>query len=182
MVTISCPKYYRDDNTLLKISMEDLELIYEHDKTDQKYNDSKRIQKEVYTKLQKLHRQNKFDNVLQKINIVKRHRDKMIVQQSFDGKVLTNNGWINYNLYRVLPSKVSNLLCLIKSRMNNRQKGIVDVKTTEEISKLIDDISNNDPLEVKAVMSVIKDEFLKKEENTDIEQIKKDSNNSVKKL
>lgn len=152
-VVISARKYSLDDYKFLSISKDELEFLYRKDEDNNDYDKSNQIRKDIYNKLEKLHKKNKIATVL---NMRKPKVEKSI-RRIYNTNELMNNCCINYNLYRLLPQKASELLCLLKLRDENKKMGIVSIKNMTEISSLMDEITNNDPKEVEAVMSAIEE-------------------------
>ena len=122
-------------------------------KNSKDYDKSNQIRKDIYNKIQKLHKKNKFITAL---NMRKPKLEKS-VRRIYNTNQLTNNCCINYNLYMRLPQKASELLCLLKLRDENRKLGIVATKNMAEISSIMDELTNNDPKEVDAIMSAIQE-------------------------
>jgi len=140
--TISSPLFNRDKENLIEITKDELDLLYKREKNATDYEQSELVRSDIVKRIQRLHIQNKIDGALEKVNPVAQYKQKMIVQESFDGKVIVGNYHMNKTLYKLLPQKLSFYLAKKLEQRKNTLKGECDVLLDDEIAELGTEISS----------------------------------------
>lgn len=135
----------------LEISLEELDLLYKRDNNDKLYDKSEFVRGKISSEFQNLIKKDKVKQYLNKFNIRKKIDNKSIVQKNIDGKVIVGEGTIDYNLYMLLPYKISQLIVKLKLQKQNRKKNISDPILTREISIINNELSNYDSNVIKKV-------------------------------
>jgi len=139
----------------LDITLDELEMLYQYKQDNPNYTKSEMVRTSICERIQNLQRKQRIDKALDIVNPVTKYRNKMIVQRSFDGRAFVGGGLINYNLYRLLPYKVSELLGKLQLRIENRKNSMVDVALTEDIAILNESISGGNAREVQATIQTV---------------------------
>ena len=139
----------------INFTIEELDLLYKRNTQEMDYQTSETYRKQVFDAIKKTKLKTKINEMLDKINPVVRYRQKRIVQRAFDGKAFVGGGKINYNLYMVLPRKVSELLVKLQKKKENTQENIIDVALDEEIDGISEEITTFSSEEIKATIQTL---------------------------
>ena len=156
--------------TWINFTIEELDLLYKRNTQEMDYQTSETYRKQVFDAIKKTKLKTRINEMLDKINPVVKYRQKRIVQRDFDGKAFLGSGKINYNLYMVLPRKVSELLVKLQKKKENTQENIIDVALDEEIDGISEEITTFSSEEIKATIQTLTFEERRRLEEIYIEE------------
>ena len=129
-VIISSPFYVKDNNSFLVISVDELEKLYGNDKSSQEYK------KYILKKVEYLHTKNKIYSGFK----LRKNRHASITSVESDNDYICHDGQVSYGLYKSVPNKISNYMCLLTSRYEQHQRGTIDIEVIEKLSSKIDEV------------------------------------------
>ncbi len=171
---ISSPFYAKDNNNYLIIDVDDLDKLYCNDDYSQEYK------KYILKKVEFLHTKSKICSGFKLL----RHKHASILSVETDTDYICHDGQVSYGLYKAVPTKISNYMCLLTARNEQHLKGTIDIEVIEKLSSKIDEVFDINSKELdnskKIIDGIIKEQKEKsKKENEQKRLVLSRKNNSL---